>query len=217
MYASVAKKNNSTKKSLKASRAESEFAFGYTFSGSIGVVLTLPAMDYSKARDLKAATEIVSEMTKARSTEDLAAFVETIGVLPVVKLRDWIDTHVDFSAGADLQWDIAGESAPPLLIQVQEFHLLKEAMSKIAEPVIAEQTTAGILEGASIKKRKFEMKLDSGEELEGKFTDAISEEQRAELPQRYSAVIRTTMIIKPATEKKEVSHFLVRLLAKLEP
>ena len=216
VYAAVAKNNGSTRRSAKAARAEVEFAFGYTFSGSIGVVLTLPTgMDYVKTRDLKETSKIVHEMMKAQSTEGLAAFVETLGVSPVVKLRDWVDAHVAFGAGASLEWDIAGEPKPPLLTQVQEFRLLKQAMSKIEEPVEVERTMAGILEGASTKKRTFEMKLDSGEEISGKFVNAISEEQRAELPRRYSALIRTTTTIKPALEKRDVSHFLVRLLERL--
>lgn len=82
--------------------------------------------------------------------------------------------------------------------------------------VVTDRIVTGILEGASTRRQKFEITLDSGEEIDGDFVDAMSEEQRAELPQRYSAILRTTTAFTPATEKQEVSYFLVRLLRRLE-
>lgn len=217
VYAAVANKNSEKRRSTKALRSESEFAFRYAFSKSIGVALTLPTgMDYFRTRDLKEASEVIRRMMQARNTDDLAAFIDTFGVPPVIKLGEWVDAHVAFNSGAGLEWDIAGDAPAPLLVQLQEFQAIKEAMSKIDEPVETERTVAGLLEGASIKRGTFEMRLDSGEELKGRFSDAISEQQKAKLPQRYSAVVRTTTTIKPAIEKKEVVHFLVRLLQQLD-
>ena len=104
---------------------------------------------------------------------------------------------------------------PNLLVQVEEFRALKGAMDEITKPTELTEAVAGLLVAADLDKRTFRMKLDSGERISGEFTDALTVEQKAELPQRYSAMVRTTTTIKPAIEKREVSHFLVRLLETL--
>ena len=45
----------------------------------------------------------------------------------------------------------------------------------------------------------------------GSSPDAISDDLKAELPQRYVASVRTIRTIKPAIEKVEESRFLLRL------
>jgi hypothetical protein len=202
----------------KESLAETQFAFSYTFSGSIGVALTVPAQqtDYFMARLLERTAQTIAEMAKAQTSEALAGFVDRLGVSPVAKLGAWVDAHVAFGAGAGVEWDISSGPAPTLLVQVQEFKALKQAMDKISEPTEATETVVGLLVAADMDKHTFRMKLDSGDRISGEFVDAINQKQRAELPQRYSALVRTTTTIKPAIEKKEVSHFLVQLLKRLQ-
>ncbi|SPF43699.1 hypothetical protein SBA4_3090018 [Candidatus Sulfopaludibacter sp. SbA4] len=219
IYATVATRNSTKKKTARAARQESQFGFGYTFSGSIGVVLTIPAgVDFAKARDLREASELMRRMTKIQTPEALAGLAENAGAPAITKLGEWVQTHLAFGAGASVDWDIGGPPSPPLLVQVQEFKLLKQAMERATEPIKTEteHTVTGKLEGASMRNRTFEMTIDSEGEVSGNFLDAISEAQTAELPQRYEAVIRTTTSVTPSTGRSRVSHFLVKLNHKLE-
>lgn len=210
-------KNGPRRRSSKRGMAESQLDFGYTFSGSIGVVLTLPTqkVDFEMARIVQRTAEAIAEMAKAETTEQLAHFVDRFGVPPVAKLGTWVDAHVAFGAGAGVDWKLWNGDAPGLLVQAKEFTRLKSAMDKITEPSEVTEPVTGELTMADMDKRRFRMKLDSGERISGAFTDAINEQQRAQLPQRYEALVRTTKQLKPAIEKLEQSRFLVQLIRRI--
>jgi hypothetical protein len=198
----------------KQTLAQTQFAFGYTFSGSIGVVLTLPnrRVDLVTSKALEKTAQTILEMVKAQSEEKLADFVKRLGVPPVAKLAAWADAHVAFEAGAGVEWDISTERTLELLVQVQEFKLLKQTMDKISEPTEVVDSVTGVLRAADMEKHTFKMNLDSGERITGEFDNAITEIHKAALPQRYKAVIRTTTKIQPALEKLDVSRFLIELI-----
>jgi hypothetical protein len=175
-------------------------------------VLTLSRDKDDDADLLRATIESLFGMARARGVEEVAAFVERLGVPPIVRLNRWVKAHTAFESGAAVEWRSSRAPAPAnLAVQLQEFKLLQGAIETVSEPRIVEQTMPGFLLGASIGKHRFEIRLDTGEEIDGTFTDAISQEHTVVLPKHYQAVIRKTTQIKEATEQEEVSYFLVRL------
>ena len=74
-----------------------------------------------------------------------------------------------------------------------------------------------ILVGADTKSRRFHFVVDDaddgiqGEDIRGKFFDAISDSHQAEIPKRYIAHLHKTTQISFATEDEDVSYFLERL------
>jgi hypothetical protein len=219
VYDSIQKTNGRRSRTSKQAKLETEFAYAYTFSGSIGVALTLPVGQMSgfRARDLEAVNKIITDMAKAQDPEKLGAFVESLGVGPVAKLGQWVDAHVALGAGAGIEWEISQEVAPqPLIVQVPEFEVLRTALTRVSEPQVRTEPVIGVLRMADMDNHTFRMKPDGGgEPIRGTFDDAISEEQKAQLPRRYKALIRTTTEVQPAFERVKKSTFLVQLLEEL--
>jgi hypothetical protein len=203
----------------KRSFEETDFAFGYAYSGSIGVVLTLPSRKITglRAQDLEKTNNEIFGMAKAAGPEDLAPFVERLGVPPIVKLKDWVKAQVDFAAGAGIEWQLSSqEAAPRLLVQLPEFRSLEKAIKEVSVRTDPARYETGMLVAANVEKHTFELRLDSGEPLSGRFADAINADHTAELPKRYVAKIVTTRKITVATEREELSHFLVELGRELQ-
>src|SRR5207244_3970180 len=76
----------------------------------------------------------------------------------------------------------------------------------------------GTLVGADTKSKRFHFIGDNATtSIRGKFTDAISEEHKAILPTRYTALIKKTVQTTLATEEEKISHFLVRLGPPTQP
>jgi hypothetical protein len=196
--------------------AATQFGFAFTFAGSIGVVLTLPTDRDADADYLDRAAEVLFEMARAGTVEEVAGFVERFGVPPIIQLNRWVKAHVEFRSGAAVEWR-KRESTSNLLVQFPELKRLQDAIATISEPKVEEQVMPGLLVGANTSKRTFQMRLDTGEEISGAFVDAISQEHKVELPKHYQAVIRKTTQIKEATEQEEISYFLVRLGRPLRP
>jgi hypothetical protein len=204
---------NTSRRMVQQDVLATQFHFAFTFPGSVGVVLTLPSSlgGDSETDYLVESTNTLFEMAKASTAEEVKSFVERLGVPPVVKLNRWVKAHVAFDSGAGIDW-----RTRTLLVQKQEFKQLRDVIKKVSEPTVIEQVMPGLLLGASIAKHIFDMRLDTGEEISGKFTDAITLENTVVLPKRYSAVIRKTTQIKEATEQLDVSYFLVRLGRQLK-
>jgi hypothetical protein len=217
VYASIAK-GEVGKRISKQTLQETQFNFGYCYSGSIGLALTLPTKQITNfaARDLERTIQTIFEMAQARTTESLGSLADRVGRLPMVSFKKWVDAHVKFAAGAGLEWTgPVIDPIPPLVVQIQEFKALQTALSTVSDAVEEERTVTGLLTGAWMRSRHFEMELDSGEVLTGEFVDAITAEHAARLPRRYVARVRTTRVIKPATEEEDVSHFLIDLVREL--
>jgi hypothetical protein len=73
-------------------------------------------------------------------------------------------------------------------------------------------TRQGVLVGADAKSKRFHFVIDgSFEEIRGKFTNAISDEQQASIPGKYSARLYKTTEISYAMDEEKVSYLLLRL------
>lgn len=190
--------------------AATQFGFAFTFPGSVGVTLTLPTED-DDADHLHKAAEVLFEMAKSASVEEVAALVERFGIPPIIQLSRWVNAHVEFRSGADVEWHTKERTTSSVLIQHQEFKRLQDAIETVSAPKEIEQVMPGMLVGANTSRHTFQMILDSGEEISGTFSDAISQEHKVELPKHYQAMIRKTTQIKEATEQEEISYFLVQL------
>jgi hypothetical protein len=141
-HGGVAKKRTS-----KEALEETAFGFAFTFTGSIGVVLTLPRQTatLNVARHLENTISTILEMTKSHSAEQLRSFVDRIGVSPLKKFGNWVDTHVEFRAGAGIDWEGPSENLPPsILVQIQEFKVLRDAIHQVSEPVVTERVVSGV-------------------------------------------------------------------------
>jgi hypothetical protein len=209
--------NGPKARTSKRVEGQTQLGFAYTYSGSIGVVLTLPnrQLDYLTTRSLETAMQTIFEMAKSHNPEGLAAFKERLGIGPLSKLHHWTNAHTSFHAGAAIEWEISTGAKPELLVQIQEFEALKAALANFTEPTTATESFTGKLIGASLRRRTFEMLLDDGELIGGTFVDAITEKHEAALPHRYEVLLQTTTRMNPAIEKIEQKHVLLQIIRDL--
>ncbi len=190
---------------------ESEFGLAYTFSGSVGVALTLPdeLILIGKSR-LDEAIEIIFKMAKAEQSGQIVSFAKRLGLAPVRQMYQWINEHTQSGFGADIEWLKRGQIEDRLFIQEPEIKRLKQLMEKTGEETIEEIVVEGELLGADVPGHRFHMKGDIGE-IRGSFSDAISEEHTVELPKHYRAKLRKTTEIKYSTEEAKEHYFLIEI------
>lgn len=191
---------------------ETEFGFGYTFPGSVGVVLTLPndRLLFGESWLDESFSEI-SNIIKAKDSSQISSFAKRLGVASVRALYSWAFDHDRLGLGASIEWRRAKTIRNQLLTQQPEFEEFHKTIEQLSEQTITEREIVGQLEGADVIKKTFHIKLDDGEDIKGSFTDAISEEQTVELPKRYRAIVIRTEQIKYSTEQEIVSYHLTNL------
>ncbi|MBI4303797.1 MAG: hypothetical protein HY665_05620 [Chloroflexi bacterium] len=192
--------------------SESEFQFGYTFPGSVGVVLTIPNQRLLLGEShLDESLRLIFEMAKVYDSSVILEFAKRIGPASVRALYKWAYDHAESGLGADIEWRRKQNIRTRLFAQRPELQKLYHAISITSDEHTTELTLHGDLVGADVTRKTFHMKLVQGEDIRGSFTDAISEDLRVELPKRYKARIIKTEKILYSTEEEITSYYLLEL------
>jgi len=185
------------------------FSYGYSFSGSVGFVLTLPNEQLLlDETDLDKAIKVVFEMAQATSSDQIAEFAKKYGAGPIREMYKWVDSLVQGGLGADIDWRREDIVRAKLFRQTPDLKNLMLAIQETSDEVRKTHRIAGELVGIDVARRTFRMKFTDTSEVRGRIADSIGV---VEVPQRYTAEIETTTKINYATDQEEVSHFLLAL------
>lgn len=199
----------------KSSLNETLMDFAYTFPGSVGVALTIPSQADLFGNYFHEAINVLTQMAKAQSANELKVFSQRVGLEPVKAMYKWADDLVEAGFGADIQWKGPRESYPRLFIQKQELTSLKAIMRATSDEHHAEFTKTGILQGVDMPNHSFhfEYKDEKGKkrDVHGKFTDAISPSKPVKVPLKYKVSLRKSTRVFYSTDEEETRHLLLRI------
>ncbi|HZH31349.1 MAG TPA: hypothetical protein VEY11_11360 [Pyrinomonadaceae bacterium] len=191
---------------------ETAFGFAYTFTGSLGIVLTLP-----NERLLFGETEIdkaistVFEMVKADSPQKIASYAKELGAAPIRTLYNWVSDQVRSGLSSQIEWRREREVRADLLVQFPELEELKRAIEATSDEETEELTLRGFLVGLDVVSRTFHMTFEEGEDIRGKISESVGLEHTVELPKLYTAKIVRTKKVYYSTERETVYHYLESL------
>jgi hypothetical protein len=197
-------------------KANSELHAAYTYPGSFGIVFTIPndrLLLPDIVTDLESAAKQVMSIAKSGDDEKaIAEAVKQIGKAPIVAIYEWAKSNAGNNAGAAIDWQREKETRDSVLLQATEFAVLSDTIERTSDVTETTEPIEGTLVGADIKSKRFHFIADNAlASIRGKFIDAISDEHKAQLPARYTAMIKKTVHTTLATEEEKVLHFLVSL------
>lgn len=188
--------------------------FGYAFSGSLGVVMTMPkAVALFDEEQLDKAMQTVIEMAQASSSDQVHEYAKALGPAPVRSLYAWADSHTEHGVGADIKWKEPDEGPRSLFAQIPQLQELKRAILEVSDEETTTEELVAELIGANIKTHSFYMEADDGRKIAGRMADTIGEQYAVELPKRYKALIKKTTKINYATEAEDARYYLESLTA----
>jgi hypothetical protein len=194
--------------------SETEFRFGYTFPGSVGVVLTVPnqRLLFGESK-LDESLLTISKMARLQESEDVLAYSKKLGPASVRALYRWAYDHAESGLGVDIEWRREQLVRTRLLAQKPELQKLHQTINRTSEQSIHEMTISAELVGVDVLKRNFHMKLSTGEEIKGSLVKElnIGENQTVELPKFYKAHLQKTEVIHYSTEKEDITYHLLGL------
>ena len=191
---------------------ETAFEFGYAFPGSVGFVLTINNERLLIGEThLDEAMGLIFGMVKAKVPEDIHPFTKQLGSGPVRALYRWALDHVSSGLGADIDWRRGELVRSKMFLPNVAFTELRNVLDKTGEERVEEVTLNGELIAVNLATKTFRMRFDSGDDVHGKFKDAISVGHKVELPKRYTATLTKTSRIIYSREEDEDSYFLLGL------
>jgi hypothetical protein len=197
------------------SREHTSLGFAYSFSGSVGIVMTLPNERLLLGETyVDEAMRLVLQMAQSTTSQEIAGFAKKLGAPPVRALYKWAAEHTHSKFSADIEWRRKEQIRSHLFIQQPQLEQLRKAIEQTSEEKEVVEEVSGDLVGADVTRKSFHLKTPGRGEIRGTFADAISTEQTVELPKSYVATIRKRTRIVYSTEQEQESYFLLRLKAR---
>lgn len=193
------------------SLSKTSFGFGYSFTGSLGVILTLPNEQLLIPTPLDETMRTVFELCRAERPQDIEELVKKLGPAPIRSAYEWAQHHVEAGVGAEIEWRRAEQVRATAVFQAPELARLQaviEATSDVHDDVF---TWVGVLLGGDVKTGQFHMSFEGENEIRGKMSRDLSPDDRLVLRERYRVTIRKTTVTMLATGKVDESHELIAI------
>jgi hypothetical protein len=195
---------------------QTELRVAYSYPGSFGVAFTIPnerLLFPDMRTTLDKAVETVFDLGKAADNKAIISkAVQLIGRAPIVAIHDWAKANVDYDVGAFIAWKKRQNTSSEVLIQAPEFGLLYKSLERIVETRDEEIVVEGILVGADVKSKRFHFVISgSFEKIRGRFTNAISDDEQASIPSKYTARLYKTTEVSYAMDEEKISYVLLHL------
>ena len=193
--------------------------FGYAFSGSVGVVLTMERERLLVNVGALADTiETFFSLVGAPRRDDIREIGRRLGPGPLRSVFRWANAHVLDGIGADIVWR-HGEEESRVLLQRDEMRHLRDEIDATSEEKEERITMTGFLVGASIVTKRFDFAPDDmeivdlhGEIIKGRFEDAISAKHEVRIPNaRYRAKMRKFTTVRYSSEEEKTEWILLEL------
>jgi hypothetical protein len=189
--------------------AQTSFGFAYSFSGSVGFVLTLPNDQCTLFdTDLDEAMNVVFSMAKAPKPERIVEYARQYGPGPVRALFNWASHHADHGMGAEIEWRRVNDVRASLLIQHPELRELRDTIALTSDVRSTKVEVAGELVGIDVDRRTFHLRVEN-EDYIGSLSDDIR--QAVEVPKHYKAVIEERTTTKYSTDEETTTRILLSL------
>jgi len=192
---------------------ETAFGLGFSFTSSVGVVLTVknnPTLFGSS--ELDDAFGVVFELASAKTPEDVLSHASVLGPGPINALYEWANDNATKGLGAEIEWSKGTHVQKRLLVQRQELSRLSKAIEETGTETSETMSLDGLLEMADVGKNKFRIQRQGLPEINGTVEPgAINEKHQVSLPHVYSVTLRKTVRVKFSTGAEETRYHLLSI------
>ena len=190
----------------------SQLHFGYAFTGSFGVVLTVNQQ--SDLYDTELVVNSVNslfELARSRTDEQVRTLVSEMGPAPLKAFSTWAKIHADYRIGADISWR-RGEARDEIFLTHQEIRRIAKRVQLPSRGNPERVVMRGVFDGASLINRSFQFKTHDGVKLFGRFTDAINREEGVSIGSaEYEVVLLKIPVGQPHADETKAEWQLSEL------
>lgn len=155
------KNKNTVNKQIKA---ETSFGFGYVYSGSLGIALTIKDGDELFDTNIDTAIKNTLNMININSEDKLKQFINDYGIGSYIALKNWVNSHIDSNIDAEIKWNKSTDKEFSKLIDMSKLNEIHSILEP-KEPIITESNINydGELVGFDIEKNIFHIQVSDDE------------------------------------------------------
>jgi len=189
--------------------AHTELEFGYTYPGSLGLVMTVPSSRDLFSGEFDQSLDTLNQVMGIANRGDVVEIARHYGAPIVTRAYWWSSENYKGDFSVDVTWRRSDG-------QQRGTHVAKTQMAKIIEMIeqTSDQQTAvlpemsGILVGWDTPTRWFHFVVPGGESYQGTLGKDFPAAARYEVNRSYRAVIAETTVVHFATEKTTTRYEL---------
>jgi hypothetical protein len=182
-------------------RFESQLNVEYTYSGSLGIVLStrnpLGLFDGNLDRSVRALLDVVD----ISSRDGVREVAKSYGAAVVKRLHDWSDANLKGLFSPDVRWRRSDGYELGKYIELDQLQSIVNLIQATSEEEVIELKVSGILVGGDIANGTFHFVVPNGDDFRGILAIEFDRETTMTLGNRYNAVIRERRQTVYATEK----------------
>ncbi len=190
---------------------ETSLNFAFSYTGSLGVAMTIPSERLLFINDLQLAMKKTTEMLSATSREEVKHFVSELGPASIRSMYNWIDDHVIAGLGADISWITNNEVFTEVYVSYEKMKILKQTIEETSELEEEIFEARGWLVGADTSNHTFHLVFEDKEEIRGKMSPSIGDSYTVELPKLYTSKIKKISFINYSTDEEKIIYYLESL------
>lgn len=192
-------------------RKESEMLFGYSYAGSLGVVLLAPSERGLFTTRFDEVVKTIGEVFDISDSNELRDAARKIGAPAISRLFGWAEANYEAGYDLDLRWTNSNQVDAGRYLEARDFGKLAGLISATSEVEQVTIRTGGTLVGFDSVYTTFHLVEPGGESYKGRLADGFPTYQDWTVNQRYAAVIQSDVTTRFSTEQQTSRFTLLSL------
>jgi hypothetical protein len=191
------------------------FDFGYSFAGSVGIVLTIPNDRLLLGEsDLDRAVELFFAAASAQSRNQILEFAKSAGIPAVRRLYEWSEAHTINGVSADVQWRRKDEIRARVIVEPAALKRLEEVIKETSDITTEAVAVVGKLVGLDTALKSFHLEIPQTEDVKGDWSAEFVYSQDLALDEIYEANLLKKSIVYYAYEREDINWELLSIRRK---
>lgn len=189
---------------------ETALHFGYSYPGSLGVVLTAPSSRDLFSTKYQDTIQAIHKVIRIKDKDEAIDMAHTLGGAVVRTAYEWSSENWSAEYSVDLQWKKSDGAYAGEHIDVKQMEQIVRIFGQTSETSVRVTSTRGVLVGANVNLRTFHFVVPNAESYKGSFGPEYRP-ATVEVGVTYKARIATETVTHYATGKEETVHRLLDL------
>ncbi len=196
----------------RAAKQDSELLFGYSYAGSLGMVLLAPSSRGLFVTKFDDVIQTINSIFDIADNYELRDAAKKIGPAAVRKLYEWSQANYEEGYDLDLRWTNASAVESGRYLETKQFGRLANLISLTSDVKKKTHATTGILVGFDSVYKTFHFVEPDGESYKGQLGKDFPMHQDWTVNRRYEALILSEVMTKFSTGE-ETTKFQLSSLA----
>lgn len=195
----------------------SQMELGYTYSGSLGVVLMAPSERSFFDGNLDQSIDAVYQVLAIDDEHDVRDVAKVLGEAVIKRVHDWTQANVEGGFDLDIRWSRSDGRQLGRVVEREEMAKIVGLIARTSDEKISDGTFDGLLVGVDLKAGSFHFVVPGGEDLRGGLSGQFDHGGSVEVGLRYRATVRTYSKVTYSTGREERRLELLNLERVTEP